>query len=61
MRIIIVSDISNNQIIPEYKYIKIDSNIINNYKFFYDKIASNKLLPHQLYETFQKLTIVLIN
>ena len=43
------------------EYSKIDSNIINNYKFFYDKIASNKVLPRQLYETFQKLTIVLIN
>ena len=43
------------------EHLECDSNIINNYKFFYLKIASNDLPPRQLYETFQKLTIVLIN
>ncbi len=39
----------------------IDSNIVNNYHFFYQKIERRELLPKELYETFQKLTIVLIN
>ena len=37
------------------------SNIINNYKFFYDKISSGQLSPSQFFQSFQKLKIVLID
>lgn len=41
--------------------LNIDSNIVNNYKFFYDKICSEALTPQQIFEAFKKLKIVLIN
>lgn len=39
----------------------INSNIINNYSFFYDKISSEILTPQQIFEAFRRLKIVLID
>lgn len=39
----------------------VDSNIINNYNFFLDKISSNILTPKQIFDSFRKLKIVLID
>jgi uncharacterized protein with ParB-like and HNH nuclease domain len=39
----------------------VDSNIINNYNFFLDKISSNILTPKQVFDSFRKLKIVLID
>jgi uncharacterized protein with ParB-like and HNH nuclease domain len=41
--------------------LNIDSNIINNYKFFYDKITSEQLTPSQIFNAFRKFKIVLID
>lgn len=42
-------------------HFNIDSNIVNNYEFFYEKISSGVLTPNQIYEAFRKLKIVLIS
>lgn len=39
----------------------INSNIVNNYKYFYDKISSETLTSQQIFEAFRKLKIVLID
>lgn len=39
----------------------VNSNIINNYKFFYEKISSEVISPTQVFEAFRKLKIVLID
>ena len=41
--------------------LNIDSNIVNNYKFFYDKISSETLTPLQIFNAFRKFKIVLID
>jgi len=41
--------------------LNINSNIVNNYEFFYDKISSEALTPQQIFEAFRKLKIVLID
>jgi uncharacterized protein with ParB-like and HNH nuclease domain len=41
--------------------LNIDSNIVNNYKFFYDKISLEILTPQQIFEAFRRLKIVLID
>lgn len=41
--------------------LNIDSNIVNNYEFFYDKISSEALTPQQIFDAFKKLKIVLID
>lgn len=45
----------------EEEFQDVDSNIISNYEYFYKKIESSEITPKQLYEAFQRLTIVLIN
>ena len=49
------------KLFTDAKILDIDSNIINNYNFFYDKIASNILSPNEIFESFRKLKIVLID
>jgi uncharacterized protein with ParB-like and HNH nuclease domain len=39
----------------------INSNIVTNYKYFYDKISSETLTSQQIFEAFRKLKIVLID
>lgn len=39
----------------------INSNIVNNYQFFYDKISSGILTPQQIFNGFRKLKIVSID
>ncbi len=39
----------------------VDSNIVSNYNFFYEKIKSMILSPQEVFNTFKKLKIVLIN
>ncbi|MCC7196993.1 DUF262 domain-containing protein [Candidatus Peregrinibacteria bacterium] len=41
--------------------LNINSNIVNNYNFFYKKIISETLTPQQIFEAFRKLKIVLID
>lgn len=41
--------------------LNINSNIVNNYKFFYDKISSEILTPQQIFEAFRKFKVVLID
>lgn len=41
--------------------LNVESNILNNYNFFLQKIEEKKLEPIELFETFRKLKIVLIN
>jgi len=41
--------------------LNINSNIVNNYKFFYDKIASEELTPQQIFLAFRKFKVVLID
>lgn len=41
--------------------LNINSNITNNYKFFYDKISFETLTPQQIFEAFRKFKIVLID
>ncbi len=38
----------------------VNSNIINNYNFFLDKISSNSLTPREVFDSFRKLKIVWI-
>ena len=38
--------------------LNINSNIVNNYKFFYDKISSEILTPKQLFGAFRKFKVV---
>ncbi|GAB4140412.1 MAG: DUF262 domain-containing protein [Patescibacteria group bacterium] len=38
-----------------------NSNIVSNYKFFYEKISSKILSPQELFDAFKKLKIVLID
>lgn len=38
-----------------------ESNIVNNYYYFYNQIKSRELSPLQLFQSFQKIKIVLIN
>ncbi|MFH1632313.1 MAG: DUF262 domain-containing protein [bacterium] len=38
-----------------------NSNIVNNYKFFYDKISSGTLTPEQIFKAFRKIKVVLID
>jgi len=39
----------------------VNSNIVSNYNFFYDKIESEILTPKEIFEAFRKLKIVLID
>lgn len=39
----------------------INSNIVNNYKFFYEKISTEKLTTKQIFDAFRKLKVVLID
>lgn len=39
----------------------VNSNIVSNYNFFYEKIKSEVLTPKEIFEAFRKLTIVLID
>jgi len=40
------------KLFTDAKILDIDSNIINNYNFFYDKIDSNVLSPNEIFESF---------
>jgi uncharacterized protein with ParB-like and HNH nuclease domain len=39
----------------------VNSNIINNYNFFLNKISSKELTPQQIFDSFRKLKVVLID
>jgi uncharacterized protein with ParB-like and HNH nuclease domain len=43
------------------KDLNINSNIVNNYKFLYDKISSEILTPQQIFGAFRKFKVVLID
>lgn len=45
----------------DHSSLETESNIVNNYNFFYNKIKSRDLSPLQLFQSFQKIKIVLIN
>jgi uncharacterized protein with ParB-like and HNH nuclease domain len=50
-----------NGLFTEEKFPNIDSNIISNYEYFYKKIESNEVTPEEIYDAFQRLTVVSIN
>ena len=49
------------KLFSEVKVLNIDSNIISNFNFFYEKIGSGLLSPNDVFEAFRKLKIVLID
>ena len=52
--------INFDKLFEDIEIVKTDSNIVNNYNFFYKKISQSNFSCHQLFNAFEKLTIVVI-
>jgi len=52
--------INFDKLFEDIEITKTDSNIVNNYNFFYKKISQSNFSCHQLFKAFEKLSIVVI-
>ena len=52
--------INFDKLFEDIEIVETDSNIVNNYNFFYKKISQSNFSCHQLFNAFEKLTIVVI-